>query len=479
MPSTRPRYVASAAVPKWWAAMSLLAVAAFSEFAPAADLHDSPETARVISLNRLGAAALTHGRFAEAEREFRESLDVLRSADPNDDAIAGIVLSNLGLALQHQRRYAEAEESYNRAKAAIAHSHGEASSEYAKLLMDVGLLRYHTGDYVRAAQLDALALKIESALPELTDRDKATVENNAGLALFEMGRLSEAEQLLVKAVEGYGSGPGDPDPGLVQALNALAVVKINMGEIDSATRVERQALQLATARGQIDPGALANVHNNLGSIAVRSGNPRAARLEFETALRQWAAATGENTPEYGATLSNLASLDSNAKDHKRAEKLYRRVLAIDEAELGPGHPKVALDLSNIAVQLYARKLPYEALAYYERARMIQESSGASLDLARTWRGIAAIQSSSKHLDEAAAAYENAIAAFKSSGAENGDDFSACMRAYAVLLRKLQRFNEAEQADLVATRLQVKAAIRVAQPAPDTASELAGTGSVQN
>ncbi len=38
-----------------------------------------------------------------------------------------------------------------------------------------------------------------------------------------------------------------------------------------------------------------------------------------------------------------------------AEPLYRRALAIDEASLGPAHPDVAKDLSNLAVR--CRGLP--------------------------------------------------------------------------------------------------------------------------
>jgi hypothetical protein len=34
----------------------------------------------------------------------------------------------------------------------------------------------------------------------------------------------------------------------------------------------------------------------------------------------------------------------------KAEPLYRRALAIDEASLGPSHPAVAKDLNNLAVR---------------------------------------------------------------------------------------------------------------------------------
>jgi hypothetical protein len=75
----------------------------------------------------------------------------------------------------------------------------------------------------------------------------------------------------------------------------------------------------------------------------------------------------------------------------------------------------------------------------------------------------------KRLDDAETAYGKAVAAFKASSDTNAPDFSVCLREYASVLRAKQRFNEAEQADLLATRIQVTNAVRAEKSGPATAA----------
>lgn len=61
-------------------------------------------------------------------------------------------------------------------------------------------------------------------------------------------------------------------------------------------------------------------------------------------------------------------------DHVGAEPLYRRALAIDEKALGPDHPSVAIDLSNLAKLLYVKGDYAGAEPLYRRALAIDEKT---------------------------------------------------------------------------------------------------------
>jgi hypothetical protein len=59
-------------------------------------------------------------------------------------------------------------------------------------------------------------------------------------------------------------------------------------------------------------------------------------------------------------MNQLALWLSNRAEYREAEQLFRRALAIDEKSLGPDHPNVARDLSNLAGLLSASNRLAEA-----------------------------------------------------------------------------------------------------------------------
>ena len=412
------------------------------------------------SLNNLGILALQQGQLPQAEERLQQALGVLDSAGLSDSATGGLVLENLGQICFKQHKYDAARDYYRKAENIISRTPGPHSIEYAKLLVATGLLSFETADYADALAKDNLALEIESQLTAVVPSDKATVENNLALVFMHLGEASKAEELLTDAVKLYTSGIADPDLRIIEALNSLASTQMQLDKLDAAKEHADHALKLAVQVAGADSEQAAKIHNTLGCLHLRHKKWSAARAEFEQALQLWAKIKGDASPEYAATLTDLGSLDRQTRNHKRAEAEYRAALRIDEAVLGPNHPRVADDLSNVAAELFTKKQWDAALQLYDRARLIQEKSFGpqSLSTARTWRNIAFASASSKRFDDAAQAYTKAVGAFEASPASTGQEFGFCLREYANVLRVLQRFNEAERADLLATRIEVRNAI---------------------
>lgn len=416
------------------------------------------------SVNNLGSVALKEGRFSEAERRFRESLAMLERANLVNTPTGLVVLSNLGLALQKQRQYDSARDIYSRAFEVSQRVQGADSIQHAKLLVDSGLLSFVTGNYPEAIRKDKFALQIESKIPDLSSFDRATAENNLGMALLKLGHLAEAEEHLKTAIDSYRSDLRNIDPAVIETMNAFAMAEQKMGKLDEADGTVNEALAIAERVLPPQDVSFANLHNTLGILAMERSKNRVAKAQYQAALKIWGKSAGPNSCEYAATLSNLATLEDRSGHHGRAAELYLKALRTDEAILGPNHPRIASDLDNLAAQLFARRQWVAALSLYKRAKDIQQRSfgPASADIANTWRSIAVVYQRSNRLDEAKLAYENAITAFEASVPE-APEYGLCLRDYASLLRLQKRFVDAELTDVLAGKIEVKNAIRADTP----------------
>ena len=173
----------------------------------------------------------------------------------------------------------------------------------------------------------------------------------------------------------------------------------------------------------------------------------------------WLKTVGQNSPKYSITLSNLATLEATQGRHKQAKQLFNRCLEIDESSLGPSNPTVATDMANIAGELYHEKKYAQALDLYDRARQIDELSfgPASPFMPTIWRNIGIVYQTTKHFAEARDAYARAIHILETFSG-SGRQLESCLRSYADVLRKLQSFSEAEEADLEASKIEMRSAI---------------------
>ncbi len=106
-----------------------------------------------------------------------------------------------------------------------------------------------------------------------------------------------------------------------------------------------------------------------------------ARAEFaqaeplmRRALKIDEARFGPNHPRVGIELNNLAALLRETNRLAEAEPLMRRALKIDETSLGPDHPSVSRDLNNLAALLRETNRLAEAESLMRRALKIAETS---------------------------------------------------------------------------------------------------------
>jgi Tfp pilus assembly protein PilF len=124
--------------------------------------------------------------------------------------------------------------------------------------------------------------------------------------------------------------------------------------------------------------------------------------------------------------------------------LYRRALAIDEANYGPDHPNVATDLNNLAGLLRATNRPSEAEPMYRRALAIDEASYGPNhpNVARVLSNLAVLLQNTNRLSEAEPLCRRALTIYEASYGPDHPTVALGLNNLAILLEATNRLSEA-------------------------------------
>jgi tetratricopeptide (TPR) repeat protein len=228
----------------------------------------------------------------------------------------------------------------------------------------------------------------------------------------ETGRFSEAERCFEDAIALFARRKNPNDAHLLRAMNNLAGVHIESGQLGKADRVlkrlgaildtcgrdfpEELAIYrnyracilvrrehhseaelllgqaLADAEKQLGPfnSKVGNLLNSRGTLMCRTKRWSEAAADFERAALLVERAYGASHPLVARGLTNLAVACRQLGDTARAEGLLRRALAIFEDKLGPEHPDIAMALLVQAAVLRDSHRGKDAKALQQRARSI-------------------------------------------------------------------------------------------------------------
>jgi len=114
--------------------------------------------------------------------------------------------------------------------------------------------------------------------------------------------------------------------------------------------------------------------NNLAALLQSTNRAAEAESLMRRALAIDEASLGPEHPKVAIRLNNLAMLLKNTNRVAEAEPLLRRAITINEASLGLEHPSVATGLNNLAALLQSTNRAAEAEPLMRRALAIDESS---------------------------------------------------------------------------------------------------------
>ena len=262
-------------------------------------------------------------------------------------ALAASLLAGV-VGIRRQARVAEAE----RDKARLEAKKAEQINTFVQSMLGSADPRAEGKDVTVARVLDIAATRAENELKDQPEV-QAAVLTTIGTTYEGLGLLDPAERYLGAALETRRRVLGAEHRDVAQSLSNLAGIMRDKGDLQSAERLDRDAIAMFERLGLKDSvdaiqarGALAGVFQELGKL------DEAERLHRET-LALERRLLGDDHAFVASSLNDLAVVLGQKGDWAGAVPLHREALEIIRKARGPDHPEVAAALSTLASALDA------------------------------------------------------------------------------------------------------------------------------
>ncbi len=292
---------------------------------------------------RLTRIASMHLRLGEPDLALASYQQALRNQEQERDyAGQGLTLTNMGVVYVNQGHYAQAIATYQKALAMFERLPTFFGGARSALLNNLAGAYFGIGDYKAALEQAEAALQIVSRFRE---QPQGFGFQELGLLLDQIGQYApplEFRQLATRRELGGAFGMQD-NPAVVQiaTLNNVGRIYLSQGQVEQATKLYQQALQLAEQEQHRSSQAVSL--NSLGQAYSLGGQANLAIATYQQALTLYQQ-LGDRTGE-GVVLSNLGQAYERQNQLDQALQFYRQALAIHR-QVGD-RPSEGITLSNI------------------------------------------------------------------------------------------------------------------------------------
>jgi CHAT domain-containing protein len=277
-----------------------------------------------VALSEQAAALYLLGQSKEAGPLFERALSLLREYSEPDDARLTLTLTNFGTNLYSMHRYEEAAHIQEEAlelrqkhrpldEIAVADSFQALADAYRRLNRDPKV--------VLDLYQKALAIKVRILPPY----DVSIGENLQNLASAQelMGDLSGASRNLEQALAIYRRGLAKDDPIIAGVINRQALILFIEGANKQAEVKFREALRLERLNANTQKIALAATLDDFALNQIQLGKLEEANSLAREALGIRRAIFAENSSTIARTLSNLSYLAWLKRDYDESLRLAR------------------------------------------------------------------------------------------------------------------------------------------------------------
>ncbi len=275
--------------------------------------------------------------------------------------------------------------------------------------------------------------------------------SRAGARAFQNGEYVEAERhFAVAVIEAKKLGAGDRR--LAHAMNDLAMFYHALGRLAEAEPLYRRAISIDESSGlPADPDYVVTLENVAELYRTQQRQEEAAAMYrraaeiSETLYRAALDASGENHPDLLPHLAALASLAEAQDDLEGAERKYRKILAIRELTLDPGHVEIAGSAGRLAYVLTLVGKFEEAEALYQRALAIEQGAlgPGHPDVAATLVGLATLYHEQGRDTKAEMFGRRALQMLEEAFGCNHRETAAAIKTLAAQFAAQKRYAEAE------------------------------------
>ncbi|MBS1999499.1 MAG: tetratricopeptide repeat protein, partial [Cyanobacteria bacterium SZAS LIN-2] len=342
------------------------------------------EKFKAIVVNSLGITYWRLGLYPQAEKLFRESLEMSSQTGGKNTVQYAATLNNLALMLQNQSNYAEAEalfkksEEINKAAgsaneacclcnlAGVYQDQGhfdEAESAYKKALAmsvakgdeeqaattinNLGTLYLDEDMYEEAERYFKKALAKTEKLSGTQSSNYAIICGSIGKAYARQGRYDEAVPLLLSSQKIKEQTLGPEHPMVATGLVSLAEIDLDQGKLDEANEKLDKALSIRQAKLGPQSPDTAQVIDLLGELALKQNDPKQAQEYFKQALAIRESTLGPGNPLTGKSKMLIGDALVDQKLYQQAETLYKQAIDLNTRTLGHDSARVALNYDKL------------------------------------------------------------------------------------------------------------------------------------
>jgi tetratricopeptide (TPR) repeat protein len=326
------------------------------------------ETAQ--SLNTQGNRLAESGNNQEAERLYREALEIWRSLGRPYEAHTAGTLLNLAAAMSDDGQRPAA---VKISEEALALHQRTLGTKHHRTVSNMNLLASNylmLGDPERAEALYAEALPIER---ELYPRDIQTARTLEGL-VYGLVRRHQAREALPLAEEALGiaiQAAGESSLDTALAYSSVAEVHRAMGSGERALPLYRKARALYEKALGPDHPRVSTLLSQEGLILMQDGKLALAEQSMARSVKSLKQACPGCLSELSIAQSNLGLLRLRQKRYREADEALTSAVELREKFAVNTGPELADSLQSLAVVREKERLFDDAARLNARAQLIR------------------------------------------------------------------------------------------------------------
>ena len=228
------------------------------------------------------------------------------------------------------------------------------------------------GQYQEAARLLETLLR-DADVNHVSTEMKAALYTNLGTAYHKLGRNSDAEKVLSKSVRLWIELGWTSRLEYGISLNNLGDALLAEKFYGKSEGMFQDALAVFRALPEPPKQEIAVALNNLAMIAQSARRWREAEDYYRNAVETLRGPSGSSTGQFAGILNNLGFLYKEQKRFAEARDLYSQALTIWQTNLPPTHPDIAFALHNLGVLEMELNQLGEAEAHLQQALELSAS----------------------------------------------------------------------------------------------------------
>ena len=399
----------------------------------------------------LGKTYGSLGEYGHAERHLERARSLRVDMLGNDDPATHEAAEELATLRILQGRYDEAEAIFADSRARLSRLLGEDHLATARAVHGIGRVHIVRGRYQEAAIVFADSLRRFQRIAG--PRDAHTLEAMTSLAAAYrlLDRPAEAEALYTESLDANRTQFGPEHPSTLSAMNDLAICYQSLGRYPEAVKTFEQVVAARRrVLGEEHPDTV-NSTDGLANLYYELGKLEEAEAMFVRTLYALRHALGDDHPRTLTCANGLARVYHRQKRHDEAERLCADSLDIVRRRFGEENTRTITAMATLAQIYQSQGRLADAEPLFTKVLGLRRKvfGDKHRDTLTALHNLAFLYQQQGRIEEAEPLLALAVAGGRESLPPGHSFLGAYLTTHGITLKKLSRFEMAEQALLEA------------------------------